>query len=58
MKFSTVLAALAGSAIANPVPAPEAEESKALEKRQSINYVQVSAKSLPRQIPDTTVLSI
>ncbi|KAG8627562.1 hypothetical protein KVT40_005045 [Elsinoe batatas] len=37
MKFSTVLATLAGSAIASPVPA---EESKALVKRQSINYVQ------------------
>ncbi|KAK5691336.1 hypothetical protein LTR17_025669 [Elasticomyces elasticus] len=38
MKFSTIVAALVGSAVANPIP--EAEESKALEKRQTINYVQ------------------
>lgn len=40
MKFSTIFAALAGTALASPVPAPEAEEANTLVKRQSINYVQ------------------
>ena len=40
MKFSNIFAALAGTAIATPVPTTEVEETKALAKRQTINYVQ------------------
>lgn len=40
MKLSAILASLLGCAIASPVPEAEAGETRALEKRQAINYVQ------------------
>jgi endo-1,4-beta-xylanase len=40
MKLSAILASLLGCAIASPVPEVEEVETKALEKRQAINYVQ------------------
>jgi len=40
MKFSGIFASLLACAIASPVPVAEEVETRGLEKRQAINYVQ------------------